>query len=122
MNKTLYVMKDGILKRKNDTLMMETKDGATSFVPVEAIEEIFVMGAVEMTTGLMELLNLKGITLHVFNYYGHHVGTWLPTAKGDGDALLAQAAFWLDEDRRHGLAAAFVSGASSSFLGLYTFR
>ena len=111
MNKTLYVTKEGTLKRKTNTLLVETPDGPPVFAPVEAIEDINLMGGAEMSTGLLELLNQKGIVLHVFNHYGSHIATVYPDQTSNGLVLITQAAFWLDEARRHALAVSFVTGA-----------
>ena len=44
MSKTLYIVSDGTLKRRHNTLLMEHKDEESRYIPVETLEEIMVMG------------------------------------------------------------------------------
>ena len=111
MNRTLYITKDGTLRRRENTLVIRMPDGTSAFAPIEAIDDINLMSDAKITTGLLDLLNSKGIALHVFNAYGRHIGDWLPDQSRDGRELIAQAAFWLDETLRHNLAVSFVIGA-----------
>lgn len=112
MDRTLYILSSGTLRRKDGALLMEAKDVPPIHVPVEAVEEILVFGEVSMNKRLLELLTQHGIVLHFFDYHGSYAGTYWPRgAEGGGPVLLAQAEHWLDEAKRHVLATSFIAGA-----------
>ena len=64
MGKTLYVFSSAALKRKDNTLMLQTKNNGSSYIPVETVDEILIMGEAEINKSLIELLSEKGIVLH----------------------------------------------------------
>ena len=112
MSKTLYVMSDGALKRRHNTLLIEHKDEQSRYIPVETVEEIMVMGEVSLNKNLLEFLTQQRITMHFFNHYGFYAGTYYPREhRNSGPVLLAQAACCLDPEKRRALAASFVTGA-----------
>ena len=122
MGKTLYVFSSGTLKRRDNTLVMESKNRRVQYLPVEAVDEILIMGEAEINKSLLELLTQKSITLHFFNHYGGYTGSFYPREnKNSGQVLLAQAAHWLNERTRHELAAAFVIGAIGNMLRLVNY-
>ena len=75
MGKTLYVFSSATLKRKDNTLMLQTKTHGTSYLPVETVDEILVMGEAEISKSLIELLSEKGIVVHFFDHFGKYTGT-----------------------------------------------
>ena len=122
MGKTLYIFSSAILKRKDNTLMIQMKDHNANYIPVESVEDIFIMGEVEFKKSLLELLCDTGIVLHFFDHYGGYVGTYYPPeSKNSGQIFLAQAAHWLNEEKRHELAAAFVIGAIGNMIRLISY-
>lgn len=119
MGKTLYVFSSATLKRKDNTLMLQTKNNGASYIPVETVDEILIMGEAEINKSLIELLSEKGIVLHFFDHYGKYTGTYSPPEnKNSGQVFLSQASHWLDERKRHELAAAFVIGAIGNMINL----
>lgn len=122
MRKTLYIFSSATLKRQDNTLVLQTADNSKSYLPVESVEEIFIMGEVELKKSLLELLCDTGIVLHFFNHFGGYVGSYYPPeSKNSGQVFLAQAAHWLDEKKRHELAAAFVIGAIGNMIRLISY-
>ena len=119
MRKTLYIFSSATLKRKDNTLILQTKNQNSNYLPVESVEEIFIMGEIEFNKSLLELLCDTGIVLHFFDHFGGYVGSYTPPeSKNSGQVFLAQAAHWLDESKRHTLAAAFVIGAIGNMINL----
>ncbi len=111
MKRTLYILSDGILKRKAQTLYLETKKEKKYF-PVENIQEIFVLGEVTINKKLLEFLTQKKIILHFFNYYGYYVGSFYPREHlNSGYMILKQAEAYLNPEKRLFLARKFVEGA-----------
>ena len=119
MGKTLYIFSSATLKRKDNTLLLQTKNNGSSYLPVETIDEILVMGEVDINKSLLELLSEKGIVLHFFDHFGKYTGTYSPPeGRNSGQVFLAQAAYCLDDGKRHELAAAFVIGAIGNMINL----
>ena len=119
MGKTLYVFTSAALKRKDNTLMLQTKNNGSSYIPVETVDEILIMGEAEINKSLIELLSEKGIVLHFFDHFGRYTGTYSPPEnKNSGQVFLSQAAHWLNERKRQELAAAFVIGAIGNMINL----
>lgn len=111
MKKTVYITSDGELKRKDNTLYLETKDDK-KYLPVENIREIFVLGEITINKRLLEFLTEKEIILHFFNYYGYYVGSYYPREHlNSGYLILKQAEHYLNPDKRLALAKKFVFGA-----------
>lgn len=101
---------------------MEMKNNGSSYIPVETVEEILVMGEIELNKSLLEFLSDKGIIIHFFKHYGGYAGTYYPPeSKNSGQVFLAQAAHWLNEKKRHELAAAFVIGAIGNMIKLVSY-
>ena len=119
MAKTLYVFSSSTLKRKDNNLVLQVRDCPVQYLPIENVEEILIMGDVELNKSLLELLCDQGIVVHFFDYFGGYVGTYSPPeSKNSGQVFLAQAAYWLDEYKRHKLAATFVIGAIANMIKL----
>ena len=122
MAKTLYVFSSSTLKRKDNNLILQVKDRPVQYLPVEAVEEILIMGDVEINKSLLELLSDQEIVLHFFDHYGGYTGSYYPPeSKNSGQVFLYQAAHWLDETKRLELAAAFVIGAIGNMIRLVSY-
>ncbi|MDD4736953.1 MAG: type I-B CRISPR-associated endonuclease Cas1b [Kiritimatiellae bacterium] len=117
----LYLTKPGRLKRKDNTLIYhlfeqeeetwytpeETplkEDDATlakKHLPVESIDAVYLFNEVRLNSKLLIFLAQKQIPVHVFNYYGHHSGTFQPhAAQLSGDLVIAQGQAAIDHQRR----------------------
>lgn len=111
MKKTVYIFSDGELKRKDNTIFLET-ESEKKYIPVENISEIFIFGEVSINKRLLEFLSGAGIILHFFNYYEYYVGSYYPREHlNSGYIILKQVEHYLDESKRMILAKKFVQGA-----------
>ncbi len=111
MKKSLYIFSDGELRRKDNTIYIETSAGKR-FLPVEDTKEIFAFGEVTFNKSLVEFLSQKEILIHYFNYFGYYMGTFYPREHlNSGYMILKQAEHYQDQDKRLTLARAFVWGA-----------
>ena len=117
MRETLYIFSSGHLKRRDNTLFFETKDGKKKFIPVENIKEIFIFGEVSFNTKLLNFLTQKEIILHYFNYYGYYSGSFYPREHyNSGFMILNQVRSYDDSNKRLYLAKRFVEGAIKNSL------
>lgn len=125
VRRPVYIFSDGELKRKGNTLFVETKD-RQRYLPVENISEIFVFGEVTMNKRLLEFLTQNEIIIHFFNHYGYYVGSFYPREYlNSGYMILKQAEHYLDPKKRVDLAKRFVLGAIENIkrvLGYYQNR
>lgn len=117
----LYLTKPGRLKRKDNTLQFiifesaenqfatddETplnEDTATVTkrnLPVEVVDAVYLFNEVRLNTRLLNFMAQKRIPVHIFNYWGHHTGTFMPHAvQYSGDLVIEQALTFKDIDRR----------------------
>lgn len=111
MKKSLYIISDGELKRKDNTLYFETGEGR-KYIPVENTREILIFGEVTMNKRLLEFLTESEIIIHFFNYYGYYIGSFYPREHlNSGYMILKQAEHYLDMEKRLNLAEKFVLGA-----------
>lgn len=111
MGKPLYVLSSGVLRRHQNTLVLEMEEGR-KFFPVEQVEEIHVFGEVDLNKRLLSFLTQQRILVHFYNYHGYYVGTYYPREYyNSGYMILRQAEHYLDASKRHDLARRFVDGA-----------
>lgn len=117
----LYLTKPGKLKRKDNTLTFHVFDQeeatwytddetplneddaviAKRNLPVESIDAVYLFNEVRINSKLLVFLSQKKIPVHVFNYYGHHSGTFLPHPEQlSGDLVIAQGNAFQDSGRR----------------------
>lgn len=112
MKKTIYIFKDGRLRRKGNTLFFETEE-AQKYIPVEDVSDIMVYGEVDINKKFLDFVSQKEILVHYFNYYGYYTGTFYPREHMvSGHLILKQAEHYMDEEKRINIARGFVSGAA----------
>lgn len=111
MSKTFYIFSSGELKRKENTIYLESEKGK-KFIPVEEVEQIFLMGENTFNTKLIDFLSQNNIVLHFFNYYGYYTGSFYPREEAiSGKVVIKQAEFYLDKEKRIEIAKAIVEGS-----------
>lgn len=111
MKKTLYFFSNGEIQRKDNTIFFESETGRR-FLPVEDVSDIMVFGEVDFNKKLLEFLSQKEIILHYFNHYGYYMGSFYPREHlNSGHAILKQAEYYLDEEKRLTIAKQFIRGA-----------
>lgn len=117
MKQSLYVFSSGNLKRKENTLFFESKDGKKKFIPVENVKEIYLFGEVSFNTKLLDFLSQKKLILHYFNYYEYYSGSFYPREfYNSGFMILNQVKHYIDLKKRLMLAKKFVKGAALNSL------
>ncbi len=110
--KTYYIFSNGVLKRKENTIVFETSNNEKKFIPVENVEQIFVFGEVDFNNKFLNFIAQNNICLHIFNYYGWYSGSFYPRETNiSGKLLIEQASHYLDPKKRLILAKKFIEGA-----------
>lgn len=111
MAKSFYIFSNGALRRKDNTIYLETESGKR-FIPVEDTQELHIFGEVDVTKKFLEFASQKEIIVHFYNYYGYYSGSFYPREHhNSGYMILRQSEHYLDEEKRLVLARAFVRGA-----------
>ena len=122
MKKNYYLMSDGLLKRKENTLYFVNKDGKKP-IPINKIYSIYAYGSLTFSSQSVHLLAKEGIPIHFFNYYGFYDGSFYPRETLlSGDLLVKQAEHYLNPGKRLWIAKKFIEGAAGNMekvLGYY---
>ncbi|WP_270838404.1 type I-B CRISPR-associated endonuclease Cas1b [Peptacetobacter hiranonis] len=113
MKRSYYIYNNGILKRKDNTLQFQNEDGEKRYIPIETVDEIYVMGEMELNTNLINYLSQYGINTHFFNYYSYYTGSFYPREKNvSGELLVKQVEYYINQDKRLEIAKKFIDAAS----------
>ncbi|WP_448588274.1 type I-B CRISPR-associated endonuclease Cas1b [Thermocrinis sp.] len=120
MAEVYYITNHGTLKREENTLLFENGE-LRKTIPVEQVEEIFIMSEISLNTKLLSFLSQHEVPIHFFNYYGYYVGSFYPREKNpSGFLLVKQVEHYLDPQERLFLAKSFVMGAIQNACKLYS--
>ncbi|MGC9177305.1 MAG: type I-B CRISPR-associated endonuclease Cas1b, partial [Conexivisphaera sp.] len=113
MRRKLFLLSSGRLERESNTIAFVPTSGEDrKFVPIKGISSIYAFGELDLNKRVLELLAKEGIPLHLFNYYGHYVGSFLPRRHYNaGIVTLRQSEHYLDPGKRLYLARQFVVGS-----------
>lgn len=113
MKRSYYIYNNGTLKRQDNTILFINEDNQKNFIPIETINDIYVMGEASINTKLINYLSQYGITVHFFNYYSFYSGSFYPKEKNiSGNLLVKQVEHYNDNDKRIKIAQKFIDGAS----------
>lgn len=113
MKQSYYLYKSGRLQRKDNTLKIVYKDNTKKSIPVERVDDIYVMTEFDFNTSLLNFLSQFGINIHFFNYYGFYTGTYYPKELlVSGKLLIKQVEHYNDKEKRLNIAKAFIEAAS----------
>lgn len=117
VKQSYYLYKSGRLQRKDNTLQIEYKDGSKKVIPVERVNDIYVMTEFDLNTNLLNFLSQYGISVHFFNYYGFYTGTYYPKEQlVSGKLLVKQVENYTNKSKRIKIAQKFIDAASYNIL------
>jgi len=122
MKKSYYLFNPGRLSRKDNTLCFQPVDVEgnelpVKYLPVEAIEELFVFGSLDANSALYNFLGKNDITVHFFDYHENYSGSFMPKDYLlSGKMLLAQVGMHTSTAKRMVLARKFVEGAAFNMI------
>ena len=113
MKQSYYLYKSGRLQRKDNTLEITYKDNTKKVIPIERVEDIYIMTEFDFNTTLLNFLAQYGIKIHFFNYYGFYTGTYYPKETlVSGKLLIKQVEHYTDSNKRLKIAKDFIDSAS----------
>lgn len=116
MKRNYYILKNGILRRKENTVYFINKEGKRS-IPIEKMRAIYAYGRISFTSGVISLFAKNGVCIHFYDYYGNYEGSFYPREYLlSGNLIIKQAEHYLDEEKRLYLARKFVEGAAKNIM------
>lgn len=114
--KNYYLLSDGILKRKENTIYFVNEKGKKP-IPINKIYSVYAYGQITISSQVISLFAKNGIPIHFFNYYGFYNGSFYPRETLlSGDLVVKQAETFLNNDKRIELAKLFVEGSAKNIL------
>lgn len=113
MEESYYFFTDGSITRKDNTLRFVSEDGNKRDLPIENINDIYVMSEMSFNVSLLNLFAGNGIAIHFFNYYQFYIGSFYPREQRlAGKLLTQQVERYINYDERMYIAKAFIKAAS----------
>ena len=115
MGQSFYVYNNGNMKRKDNTLQFISSEGEKRDIPIERIDDIYVMSEMTFNTAFIHYISQYGIPVHFFNYYHFYTGSFYPKEKLlAGQLLVKQAEHYADYDKRMIIARKFIEAAADN--------
>ena len=113
MKKSYYIFNNGNIKRKDNTLQFIDENGNKRDIPVEQVEDLYILGEATFNTKLINFLSQNGIPLHFFNYYQFYSGSFYPREHLiSGKLLVKQVEHYTCNEKRVRIAQKFIDAAS----------
>lgn len=115
MGQSFYVYNSGDLRRKDNTLQFIPCEGEKRDIPIERINDIYVMSEMTFNTSFISYISQYGIPIHFFNYYNFYTGSFYPKEKLlAGQLLVKQVEHYSDFDKRIVIARKFIEAAADN--------
>lgn len=113
MKQSYYLYRSGRLQRKDNTLEVVYKDNTKKSIPIEHVDDIYIMSEFDFNTELLNFIAKYGASIHFFNYYGFYTGTYYPKEQlVSGKLLIRQVQNYVNSEKRLIIAKAFIDAAS----------
>ena len=115
MGQSFYIYNSGDLKRKDNTLQFISTGGEKRDIPIERIDDIYVMSEMSFNTTFLSYISQYGIPIHFFNYYNFYTGSFYPKEKLlAGQLLVKQVEHYTDYGKRLTIAKKFIEAAADN--------
>lgn len=110
--KDIFIFNNGRLKRKDSTIQFIDAEENKKILPIVQVENIHLLGEIDLNNSFLNLLTNYGVALHIYNYYGYYSGSYVPRSKQvSGFVDVKQASYVLDYEKRMYVAKQFLYGA-----------
>ncbi len=119
--KNYYLLSEGILKRKENTIYFVNEKGSKP-LPINKIYSLYAYGQITISSQVINLFAKEGIPIHFFNFYGYYNGSFYPREKLlSGDLVIKQAEHYIEFSKRLKLSKLFVEGAAKNILKVLSY-
>lgn len=116
MRKNYYVVNDGGLERKDNTIHLVTEDDRKP-IPVKDVASLHIMSQVDFNTRFFSFLSEEEIPAHYYDWFDNYAGSFYPQEfLNSGQVLVNQVRHYDDRDRRLLIAREIVAGAVHNML------
>ena len=116
MKRDYYLLKSGRLRRKENTIYLETSERKIP-IPINDVNSILAFGELDVNSKLLVFLAQQKVPVHFFNYYGFYSGSFYPREYlVSGMLVVKQVQYYLDTQRRLELAKEVIESASHNIL------
>lgn len=116
MKRNYYIMSNGRISRKDNTIYFEGSEGKKA-IPINDVESIYIFGEVDFNNRAINFLAQNNVTVHLFNYYGFYTGSFYPREYLlSGFLVVKQVEKYLNNFTRLQIAREFVDAASYNIL------
>lgn len=117
MKDSIYIFSNGELKREDNTFCFIDEKNNKNYLPVENINDLYVMGEVTVTKKFLEFMTKKKIIVHIFNYHGYYTGSYYPREHyNSGYMILKQSGYYQDKNSRLNIAKKFIEGSIKNMI------
>lgn len=122
MKKTYYLFNSGRLSRRDNTLKFvavnaEGQEQPAKYLPVEGISDLYVLGALDVNSALLNFLGRQRVAMHFFGYHENYTGSFMPKDYLlAGKMQVAQTRAYLDTGKRLAIARLLIEGAVHNIL------
>ncbi|MGC8680318.1 MAG: type I-B CRISPR-associated endonuclease Cas1b [Candidatus Micrarchaeia archaeon] len=121
MAKSIYINKNSIMKRKNDTIYIiyKTESGKLErkIIPINQVYDIYAHGTISMSSGSILMLGKLGIPVHFFDFYGFYRSSLIPKRTLlSGSVIIKQAEHFINREKRLNIAKEIIKSASYNML------
>lgn len=116
MKRDYYILKSGRLRRKENTIYLETSDDKIP-LPINDVNSILAFGELDVNSKLLVFLAQQKVPIHFFNYYGFYSGSFYPREYlVSGMLMVKQVQHYLDAQKRLELAKEMINSAGHNIL------
>lgn len=117
MKKTIHLLSNGKLKRKDNTLYFINEKGEKQTIPIHVISDINCIGRVTVSSQAVAYCMKEGLIINFFNKYGFYEGSLYPKIQlNAGEVVVKQTEHYLDKTKREYIAKEFVEGIRYNIL------
>ena len=115
MQRSYYIYNNGTMKRNDNTIMFIDEYRNKKDIPIERVNDIYVMSEMTFNTKWINFLAQYGITVHFFNYYSFYSGSFYPREKLlSGNLLVNQVEHYTNYVKRVIIARKFIEAAADN--------
>jgi len=112
-----------IYEAENDMVILPSKksetDSKPKHIPAEAVEAFYTFGEIRFNTQFFKCANIYNIPVHMFNYYGNYIGSFLPLNNStSGDIQILQYETYLNHHKRLYIAKSVLETAIKNIVAL----
>lgn len=90
MKKIFYINKNGMLERKDSSLILKEKNHNIHYIPIEQLDLIICNSDITLNKRVLSLLNYHNISIIFFNFYNDYIGRFTPKKYSDGKIIMNQ--------------------------------